>query len=80
MGSAYFARTRDQNRGGRVSSLRGGRARRVSAWTGAAGITGRRIGAQWDPWREPEFRNRLRDDLDLAKLRRIDERFFVRAE
>ena len=45
---------------------------------GAAGITGRLISAQWDPWREDEFRERLRSDSDLAKLRRIDEQFFIR--
>jgi 3-oxoacyl-[acyl-carrier protein] reductase len=38
----------------------------------AAGITGRLLSAQWDPWREPEFRDRLRTDPELARLRRID--------
>jgi hypothetical protein len=44
----------------------------------AAGITGRLISAQWDPWREEQFRARLREDPDLAKLRRIDDQFFGR--
>lgn len=44
----------------------------------AAGISGRLISAQWDPWREDAFRERLRIDSDLAKLRRIDEQFFTR--
>lgn len=44
----------------------------------AAGITGRLISAQWDPWRDDAFRARLRTDPDLGKLRRIDEHFFTR--
>jgi 3-oxoacyl-[acyl-carrier protein] reductase len=44
----------------------------------AAGITGRLISAQWDPWRDAGFRERLRGDPDLARLRRIDEQFFTR--
>ena len=42
------------------------------------GITGKFISAPWDPWQEEEFRNALRNDLDLATLRRIDNKFFVR--
>lgn len=40
------------------------------------GITGKLISAQWDPWRDEEFRNRLRADRDLATLRRIDDMSF----
>jgi NAD(P)-dependent dehydrogenase (short-subunit alcohol dehydrogenase family) len=42
------------------------------------GITGRVISAQWDPWRNDVFRERLRNDPALARLRRIDDQFFVR--
>lgn len=44
----------------------------------AAGITGRLLSAQWDPWREDDFRTRLRADPDLATLRRIDDQAFTR--
>ena len=44
----------------------------------AAGITGRLLSAQWDPWREEEFQARLRADPDLATLRRIDDQAFGR--
>lgn len=44
----------------------------------AAGISGRLLSAQWDPWRDPEFLARLRSDPDLATLRRIDDQFFAR--
>jgi NAD(P)-dependent dehydrogenase (short-subunit alcohol dehydrogenase family) len=42
----------------------------------AAGITGKLLSAQWDPWREPDFQARLRAEPNLATLRRIDEQFF----
>ncbi len=44
----------------------------------ARGITGRLISAQWDPWRDEEFRHRLRSDSALGTLRRIDDQFFGR--
>lgn len=41
-----------------------------------AEFTGKLISAQWDPWREPEFRRRLLEEPDLATVRRIDGAFF----
>ncbi len=46
----------------------------------AVGISGRLISAQWDPWREQAFRERLRDDKTLGTLRRIDGMLFTTAE
>ncbi len=43
----------------------------------ARGISGRLLSAQWDPWRDEAFRERLRTDPSLATLRRIDEQFFA---
>ena len=42
----------------------------------AAGISGKLISAQWDPWRDEAFRTRLASEPDLATLRRIDDRGF----
>jgi NAD(P)-dependent dehydrogenase (short-subunit alcohol dehydrogenase family) len=42
------------------------------------GITGRLISAPWDPWRDEGFRERLRSDKDLATLRRIDDKNFMK--
>jgi len=42
----------------------------------ADGISGKLISARWDPWREPGFQKRLREQADLATLRRIDDQFF----
>lgn len=44
------------------------------------GITGKLISARWDPWRNPEFQQRLRSERDLATLRRIDDTFYTVAE
>jgi 3-oxoacyl-[acyl-carrier protein] reductase len=78
-GSAYFARTRDQIETGGFPASEAAELVTFLLGPDAAGITGRLISAQWDPWREREFRDRLRRDPDLAKLRRIDEQFYVRA-
>ena len=39
-------------------------------------FTGKLISAQWDPWRDPEFHQKLADDPSLATVRRIDGMFF----
>jgi NAD(P)-dependent dehydrogenase (short-subunit alcohol dehydrogenase family) len=38
-----------------------------------APFTGKLISAQWDGWREADFRTRLTDEPELATLRRIDD-------
>ena len=44
-----------------------------------ARFTGKLISAQWDPWRDPDFRDRLAADSGLATLRRIDGTLFAEA-
>jgi NAD(P)-dependent dehydrogenase (short-subunit alcohol dehydrogenase family) len=44
----------------------------------ARAISGKLISAQWDDWRDPEFRARLIADPDLATLRRIDDQLYRR--
>jgi len=80
VGPAYFARTREQLETGGFPASEAAELVMFLLGPDATGITGRLISAQWDPWREPEFRDRLRRDPDLAKLRRIDEQFYVRAQ
>ncbi len=77
-GQIYYQRTREQLDGGGFPASEAAELVAFLLGPGAAGITGRLISAQWDPWREDEFRERLRSDSDLAKLRRIDEQFFTR--
>lgn len=40
-------------------------------------FAGKLISAQWDPWRDEEFRARLAAEPDLATLRRIDDQRFT---
>lgn len=42
------------------------------------GITGKLISAVWDPWQEESFVALLKEDRDLATLRRIDNKTFYR--
>ncbi len=42
------------------------------------GISGKFLSAPWDPWEGKEFQNKLRNDKDLATLRRIDNKFFYK--
>ena len=44
----------------------------------ARGISGKLISAQWDDWRDGEFRARLVGDPDFATLRRIDDQKYRR--
>ena len=78
-GQSYYQRTQEQVRAGGFPASEAAELVAFLLGPDAAGITGRLISAQWDPWREEEFRERLRTDSDLAKLRRIDEQFFTRA-
>src|ERR1039458_1827543 len=42
------------------------------------GITGKLISAPWDPWKESTFQNELRNNKDVAVLRRIDNKNFYK--
>ena len=44
----------------------------------ARGISGKLISAEWDDWRDAEFRARLAADPDFATLRRIDDQLYRR--
>jgi NAD(P)-dependent dehydrogenase (short-subunit alcohol dehydrogenase family) len=78
-GEDYFASTERQLVAGATPIRRAAELTAFLLDDEAAGITGRVISAQWDPWREQAFRQRLRKEPDLATLRRIDGHFFVPA-
>lgn len=42
------------------------------------GISGKFISAPWDPWEEKDFISKLKEDKDLATLRRIDNKYFIK--
>jgi 3-oxoacyl-[acyl-carrier protein] reductase len=78
VGAAYFERVRSA-----VADNRGDDPRRAAALVAfllsdaARGIAGKLLSAPWDPWEDEAFRTRLRDEQDLATLRRIDDQFFT---
>jgi NAD(P)-dependent dehydrogenase (short-subunit alcohol dehydrogenase family) len=76
-GQSYYTRTREQVREGGFPASEAAELVAFLLSPQADGITGRLISAQWDPWRDDEFRQRLREAPELAKLRRIDEQFFT---
>jgi NAD(P)-dependent dehydrogenase (short-subunit alcohol dehydrogenase family) len=75
-GADYFKRTRAQLAGGGFPAREAAELVCFLLSDDADGITGRLLSAQWDPWREDEFRARLRAQPSLGTLRRIDDQFF----
>lgn len=76
-GPEYFARTRrDLDRGG-VPAGEAAQLVRLLLGSDSAPFSGKLLSAQWDPWRDADFRARLAIEPDLATLRRIDDVFFA---
>ena len=75
-GSAYHARTHEQLQEGGVPAHEAAELVCFLLSEEAKGITGRLVSAEWDPWRERSFRERLRSDQSLGTLRRIDGMLF----
>jgi NAD(P)-dependent dehydrogenase (short-subunit alcohol dehydrogenase family) len=78
-GSDYYERTRAALADGGFPAAEAAELICFLLSAEARGISGRLLSAQWDPWRDQEFRARLRADRSLATLRRIDGQFFTPA-
>lgn len=77
-GESYYERTRMQlQHGGLPASEAAELVGTLLAQEPQARFSGKLISAQWDPWRDPDFRRRLAQEGDLATLRRIDEQLFM---
>jgi NAD(P)-dependent dehydrogenase (short-subunit alcohol dehydrogenase family) len=76
-GADYFASTERRLEDGATPARRAAELTAFLLSGAAHGITGRLISAPWDPWENPDFQQRLRDEPDLATLRRIDDQFFA---
>ncbi len=69
-GPDYYERTqREVEKGGFPASEA---AELVCLLLSGVRFSGKLISAQWDPWREPAFHQRLSAERDLATVRRID--------
>ena len=76
-GPEYHRRTVEDLAGGGVPADLSAELVAMLLSESGRGITGKLISAQWDPWREPDFVERLRGEPHLATLRRIDDVFFA---
>jgi NAD(P)-dependent dehydrogenase (short-subunit alcohol dehydrogenase family) len=76
-GDRYFADTQRQLEAGGVPARRAAELTAFLLGESAHGISGKLISAPWDPWESSAFQQRLREQPDLATVRRIDEQFFT---
>jgi 3-oxoacyl-[acyl-carrier protein] reductase len=77
-GAAYFEHTiAELQRGGVPASEAAELVCLLLEHDPHAPFTGKLISAQWDPWRDPDFRSRLARERNLATLRRIDDQQFA---
>jgi NAD(P)-dependent dehydrogenase (short-subunit alcohol dehydrogenase family) len=75
-GPDYFARTSAELAQGGVPASEAAALVRLLLEDAGPGFTGKLISAQWDPWRDASFRERLAGDPALGTLRRIDDMCF----
>lgn len=72
----FFEKTKAQMESGGVSPTVAADLTAFLLSDASDGISGKFIAAPYDPWTKKEFQDRLRNEPDLATLRRIDEKFF----
>jgi 3-oxoacyl-[acyl-carrier protein] reductase len=75
-GEEFLKKTIDQINKGGISSDMAAKLTVFLLSSNSDGITGKFISAPWDPWEDEKFRAKLKNDEDLATLRRIDDKFF----
>jgi 3-oxoacyl-[acyl-carrier protein] reductase len=78
VGSAYFERTRRELESGGAPLTPVCELVEFLLSPSAKDVRGKLIAAQWDPWRDEDFRRRLVDDLDFATIRRVDDQLFTK--
>lgn len=78
VGRAYYERTQRELETGGFPAAEA--AELVLLLLSGVPFTGKLISAQWDPWRDPTFHQRLADQPDLATVRRIDGVLFGSVE
>jgi 3-oxoacyl-[acyl-carrier protein] reductase len=76
-GVDYYERTRQEISGGGFPASEA--AELVCLLLEGVPFTGKLVSAQWDPWRERQFHERLASDPAFATVRRIDGTQFIAA-
>jgi NAD(P)-dependent dehydrogenase (short-subunit alcohol dehydrogenase family) len=79
VGVDFYSRALAQRESGGVPLALGAELAVFLGSSASDGITGKLLSAQWDPWREPDYRTQLLEREDLATLRRIDDALFTTA-
>jgi NAD(P)-dependent dehydrogenase (short-subunit alcohol dehydrogenase family) len=79
VGADFYSRALAQRESGGVPLRLGAELAVFLGSSASDGITGKLLSAQWDPWREPDYRTQLLEREDLATLRRIDDALFTTA-
>jgi NAD(P)-dependent dehydrogenase (short-subunit alcohol dehydrogenase family) len=77
-GEAFFTNTKKQIESGGVSAELAAELTVYLLSNKSDGITGKFISAPWDPWKDEAFQERLKNEKDLATLRRIDDKMFFK--
>ena len=79
VGHGFYQNTKKQIEGGGTSPDEAAQLTIFLLSEDADGITGKFLSAPWDPWRDKTFQEKLKEDNDLATLRRIDEKNFMKS-
>ena len=77
-GDSFFENTKKQIESGGVPPEKAADLTAFLLSEKSDSITGKFISAPWDPWQDEVFQNQLRQDKDLATLRRIDNKTFFK--
>ena len=76
-GTSFYQNTKEQIEKGGVPPEKAANLTVFLLSEKSDGITGKFISAQWDPWQDTGFQTMLREDKNLATLRRIDNKYFA---
>ena len=77
-GEGFFESTRKQIESGGVPAEKASELTCFLLSQASDGISGKFLSAPWDPWQSSDFQRQLREDKDLATLRRIDNKTFFK--
>jgi 3-oxoacyl-[acyl-carrier protein] reductase len=75
-GEDFLRKTKEQIERGGVSPDMAARLTVFLLSSASDGITGRFLSAQWDPWEQKEFREKIRTNKNFVTIRRIDDKTF----